>query len=143
MSIHIITPLLSESLDWTKIKPGYYMIKSHEDTILSKCYYNTSIWFKLQGLMGKKQLKSYDGILLKPCNSIHTFFMRMSIDVLFINKAGIITDIIPSMRPWRITLPSFKHYACIEMPANSSILFQYLKIGQKLSVLELDEDVIN
>lgn len=40
---------------------------------------------RLKGLMGKEITKS-EGLLIKPCSSIHTFFMKMPIDVIFLNE---------------------------------------------------------
>jgi uncharacterized membrane protein (UPF0127 family) len=41
---------------------------------------------RFKGLMFKKSLQKGEGIVLVPCSSIHTFFMKFSIDVLFLDK---------------------------------------------------------
>lgn len=40
---------------------------------------------RLFGYMFRKK-PHYEAILFKPCNSIHTFFMKFNIDVLFLDK---------------------------------------------------------
>lgn len=43
-------------------------------------------WPRLLGLMGKKMLINGCALLLFPCSSIHTFFMRFPIDVVYIDR---------------------------------------------------------
>src|SRR5690242_19548227 len=38
---------------------------------------------RLRGLIGRSELRTGDGILLRPCGSVHTFLMRFQIDVIF------------------------------------------------------------
>ncbi|HOF93927.1 MAG TPA: DUF192 domain-containing protein [Clostridia bacterium] len=40
---------------------------------------------RLFGLMGKRKT---DGLLLYPCSQVHTYFMRMPIDVIYLDKRG-------------------------------------------------------
>ena len=41
-------------------------------------------------------------LILAPCNSIHTFFMRFPIDVAFVDRAGRIVQAPRTVRPWRL-----------------------------------------
>ena len=41
---------------------------------------------RLKGLLGKRQLSPGEGLLITPCNQVHTFFMRFPIDVVSITK---------------------------------------------------------
>ena len=45
------------------------------------------------GLMGKRELKDGAGLYLKPCSSIHMFFMRIALDVVFVDADGQIVHI--------------------------------------------------
>jgi len=44
-----------------------------------------SFWKRAKGLMFQKGWEDFDGLLLSPCRSIHTFGMRMEIDVCFLD----------------------------------------------------------
>jgi len=55
------------------------------------------------GLMFKKKMNDNQGLLIIPCNQIHTFNMRFDIDVLFISKENKIVHIEHSMKPGRAT----------------------------------------
>ena len=82
------------------------------------------------GLMFKKALPSGESLLLSPCNSIHTFFMRFSIDVLFLDNEYKIVKVFRSLGPWRITLLYLKARHVLELPGGS--LPEDLKEGEAL-----------
>ena len=42
------------------------------------------------GLMGRRSLAFGEGMHIAPCNSIHTFFMRIPIEVVFLDPDGLI-----------------------------------------------------
>ena len=44
-----------------------------------------NFWTRLRGLMGVRDLPAGDGLLLKPANQIHTHFMAIPIDVLYLD----------------------------------------------------------
>ena len=55
-----------------------------------------------RGLLGRDSLAPSSVLVLAPCNSIHTFFMRFPIDVAFVAKDGRVLKIRHGVRPWRI-----------------------------------------
>ena len=57
---------------------------------------------RTRGLMGRKQLEQGHGLMLIPCNSIHTCFMRFSIDVIFVKK-DVILGLVEAIPPWRLS----------------------------------------
>jgi len=86
------------------------------------------------GLMFKDEMyEGYDGLLLKPCNSIHTFFMRFSIDVMFLDRKLRVVKIIKNMQPWRISGFYFKSAQVLEM--NSQTIPEGIIIGDQLEIL--------
>src|SRR5574339_222248 len=56
---------------------------------------------RLRGLLGKKDLPSGHGVLLRPAWSIHTAFMRFPIDVVFLDADQVVIKIERNMGPWR------------------------------------------
>ena len=77
--------------------------KCSQHRIIEKVKVAKSFKDRLIGLMFAKSLGEYNGLLISPCRSIHTFFMRMSIDVIFLDKNYKIIKIIRRMKPWRVT----------------------------------------
>lgn len=62
-----------------------------------------SHWLRFRGLMLRSELGTQDGMLFPKTNAIHCFFMRMPIDVVFMNREGIVVRVIQSIKPWRIS----------------------------------------
>ncbi|MFA7612994.1 MAG: DUF192 domain-containing protein [Candidatus Caldatribacteriota bacterium] len=73
-----------------------------------------------------------EGLLLDPCNSIHTCFMRYPLDVAFLNSQNKVIKIIRNLKPWRMTWIYFKASKTLEMPAGK--LPMELKEGDILEV---------
>lgn len=91
-----------------------------------------TIWTRLRGLLGKKEFKPGSTLIIKPCNSVHTFFMQFPIDVLFVDHQDKIIKIIPQMPPWRITSIYFNAAYAIEFPANT-IQRTSVKVGDQIN----------
>jgi hypothetical protein len=58
---------------------------------------------RLRGLLGRAPLAAEEGLLLRPCQAVHTFFMPCPIDVLFLDEGGRVVGLRSELRPWRVT----------------------------------------
>ena len=85
--------------------------------IVQKAQIASSLGQRLKGLLGKKSLLVNEGLILKPCASIHTFFMRFPIDVLFLDKNMHIIKLIQNMPPGRFSSTVWGSKMTIELPA--------------------------
>jgi len=56
---------------------------------------------RLAGLLFSPPLQPGHGLLIVPCAAVHTAFMRIAIDVVFLDGAGRIQKIVPHLKPWR------------------------------------------
>ena len=56
---------------------------------------------RMRGLLGRDGLDQGEGILLRPASSIHTFFMRFTIDAVFLDRELAVVGIENSIAPWR------------------------------------------
>ena len=88
---------------------------------------------RLLGLMFTADLPVNEGLLLKPCNSIHTFFMKYNLDVIFLDSKFRVVKVIYNMKPWRISWMYFKANQVLEMKAGN--LRSNIEIGEKFEVL--------
>lgn len=59
---------------------------------------------RLRGLMLAPPLRRSEGLLLTRCASIHAAFMRYPIDLVYLNRAGIVTKCVAPLRPWRASI---------------------------------------
>jgi uncharacterized membrane protein (UPF0127 family) len=87
---------------------------------------------RLIGLMFREKLVGADGLLLNPCRSIHTFFMRYNLDIVFLNSDNKIIKIIRDIKPWRMTWIYFRANKTLELPSGK-LPFE-LKEGDVLEV---------
>ncbi len=71
--------------------------------IVEKAIMADTFWRRLIGLMGKAKLEEKNGIILTPCNSVHTMFMRFPIDVIFLSHKLEVLLIKQNLRPWAIS----------------------------------------
>lgn len=72
---------------------------------------------RLNGLMFRKQIPQDYGLIIAPCNSIHMFFMKFPIDVLFVDKENRVVDFIENIKPWRVSKVYWNASYVIELPA--------------------------
>lgn len=108
----------------------------HNEKILSDNYLlANNPWTRLVGYMFKDEPKDYDGIFFIPGRSIHTFFMRFPIDVVFVSNKGKVIRIIRDLKPWRMTSIYFKAHNVLEVPAGKLPLD--IKEGQVLEVIHV------
>ncbi len=58
---------------------------------------------RLRGLLARESLLSDSVLWLRPCSSIHTCFMRGSIDVIYLNRERRIVKTVSNLKPWRFS----------------------------------------
>jgi uncharacterized protein len=83
-----------------------------------------------KGLLGRDGLDVSAALVLSPCWSIHTMFMRFPIDVVFVDRDGRAVRIVRELAPWRIAVAPRAH-AVIELPAGC-LRTRDLRVGDEL-----------
>jgi uncharacterized membrane protein (UPF0127 family) len=91
----------------------------------------------MRGLLGRKGLPSGEGILLRPAGSVHTFFMRFPIDVVFLDREQRVVAIAADVPPWR-TRGARGAKAVVELAAGEAFR-RGLSEGEMLVLSELRE----
>jgi hypothetical protein len=74
---------------------------------------------RLIGLMGRAVLDRGEGMVISPCASIHTMFMRFPIDVVFYGDGGKVVAALPSLKPYRATRYYVGAKGVVELPAGT------------------------
>ncbi len=111
---------------------------ANADCLIKNVYKTTNFLERMRGLLGKPKLGVDEGLLIEPCSSVHTFGMRYTIDVLFLDKQLTIVKTVKSLRPWRMAA-SYASSIVLEL-ADGSINKLQLKPGQ---LLEWHNDSVN
>jgi len=74
---------------------------------------------KAKGLLGRDQLASGEGLLFKKCSSLHTFFMRFPIDIIFTARDGRVLKLSKAVGPFRLVAAPLRSYYALELPAGA------------------------
>jgi uncharacterized membrane protein (UPF0127 family) len=69
--------------------------------VCERCVVADRPWSRMRGLLGRDELPPGEGILLRPCGSVHTLFMRFPIDVVFCDGDLRVLSVSPAVPPWR------------------------------------------
>ena len=101
-----------------------------EETIASDVNLALTRAARFQGLLGQDSLDRSAALVLSPCWSIHTMFMRFPIDVVFVDRDGRAVRIVRELAPWRIAVAPRAH-AAIELSAGS-VRARDVRIGDEL-----------
>jgi uncharacterized membrane protein (UPF0127 family) len=79
----------------------------------------TSMFAGHNGLLGRDGLEAGHALAIEPCTSIHTCFMRFTIDVLFVSREGQVVRAISNLPPWRLTRIYSRAALVVELPART------------------------
>lgn len=76
----------------------------YKSKIVAEVFIADSFMNRFLGYMLRKK-PHHEAILFKPCNSIHTFFMRFPIDVLFLNEEFRVIKKVEALQPRKVVMP--------------------------------------
>ena len=68
-----------------------------------------------EGLLKKTGLPEGGGLWISPCEAVHCFFMKFTIDVLFLTKDKRVAKARPSLKPWRLS-GCLSAHSTLELP---------------------------
>jgi len=90
-------------------------------------------WSRLRGLIGSKPLAPGEGLVIVPCNAIHTHFMGFPIDVLYVSASQKILAIDHALPPWRFGRIHRGVRFVVELPAGAASA-AHTQVGDQLQV---------
>jgi uncharacterized membrane protein (UPF0127 family) len=74
---------------------------------------------RLRGLLYSKQIVAGQGLLLKPCNSIHMIGMTYAIDAVFLDDDYKVVGLVDDIQPMQVSKVYKQAKACLELPAGT------------------------
>ncbi|HSH74680.1 MAG TPA: DUF192 domain-containing protein [Longimicrobiales bacterium] len=60
-----------------------------------------TVWARLRGYLFRPPPRAGEGMLLTPCNAIHTWGMRFPLDVIHLDAGGRVLEVSKSLTPWK------------------------------------------
>jgi len=76
-----------------------------------------SFWQRFRGLMLSEPLSSDQALLIPRCTSVHTFFMRFTLDLVYLDKNDFVVKLVCSIKPWRMSWGGSGASQILEMTA--------------------------
>ncbi|KIH70630.1 DUF192 domain-containing protein [Salinicoccus roseus] len=96
------------------------LINSTRGTVIAQDLIKAhSFWSRFKGLMLKRDMPHDAALHLRPCSSIHTFFMKFSIDVIYIDEQNVVVGIEKHLEPGKIGGRFKSARSVIELPAGT------------------------
>lgn len=71
------------------------------------------------GLLKHERLEPGTGLWIKPCESVHTFFMKFPIDLVYIDKKQKVRKVRHAVPAWRLSACLTAH-SILELPAGTA-----------------------
>lgn len=89
-------------------------------------------WSRLGGLLARPRLRDNEALYLAPCASVHTFFMRYSIDVAFVDREGRVLKLVNDLKPSRAA-SCWRAHGAVELAAGEAAR-QGIRKGSLLAI---------
>lgn len=77
------------------------MNRSRGTVVGSRVFVADSWASRTRGYLGRPEPAEGEGILLVPCNAIHTYGMKFPIDALFVSSEGRVLETAERLEPWK------------------------------------------
>jgi uncharacterized membrane protein (UPF0127 family) len=109
------------------------MLKRPDGTVAcERCVVAATASARMRGLLGRDGLEDGEGLLIRPTNSVHMFFMRFAIDVVFLDRELVVRKVIEVLRPWRMAGCRGAR-AALELPAGTASR-RGITVGERLTL---------
>ncbi|MCB0350056.1 MAG: DUF192 domain-containing protein [Bdellovibrionales bacterium] len=102
-------------------------------TIADDLHKAVSFLARLKGLLGKSNLRTNEALWIDNCPSIHTFFMKFTIDVVFVDEKLIVRAQYSNVKPWKFVAPVWGAKSVFEL-AEGTIQKLNIEVGDQLNV---------
>ena len=104
-----------------------------QEVLFSNVFIPKSYLRRALGLMGRRALGEGKALMITHCGSIHTHFMRFTMDAIFVDKNLEVQSIYKNIKPWHFVFAGPSSYSVIEF-TSGCFDYQKVSIGDQLSV---------
>ena len=86
---------------------------------IDRCEVADTFVRRFRGLMGRRDIGGADAMVIRPAGSVHTFFMRFPIDVVYRDRDDRVVKVVEALRPWRMSAARGAK-SVVELPAGDA-----------------------
>lgn len=87
--------------------------------ICERCEIPETSFGRARGLLGRSGLDPGSGMLIDAAPSVHMFFMRFPLDVVFLDRDRTVVRVVHALKPWR-AVGAKRAVAALELPAGAA-----------------------
>jgi uncharacterized protein len=99
---------------------SFARVRTSDGTVVcDRCEIPRSSFRRMRGLLGRSGLERGGGMLIDSAPSVHMFFMRFPIDVVFLDRDRKVVGVRHDLRPWRVA-GARRAVAALELPAGAA-----------------------
>jgi uncharacterized protein len=91
------------------------------------------------GLLKHDRLDPGQGLWIVPCESVHSFFMKFAIDLVYLDRNKKVRKVRHRMVPWRLSACLTAH-SILELPAGA-VAASGTQPGDQLEIVEKESEV--
>ena len=92
---------------------------------------------RLRGMIGRRFDQGMDAMIFPRCGAVHTFFMRIPLDVLFLDEKGIVAGVVRDLPPWRPLATARGAVTTIEFPVGA---LEGVETGHRILLHEVPDE---
>jgi uncharacterized membrane protein (UPF0127 family) len=85
-----------------------------------------------KGLLGRHELRTGEGLWIRPCEAVHTFGMEFSIDLVYLDRKLRVKKVRSGVRPWRLSV-CFAAHSVLEL-ASGTIRETQTRPGDRIEI---------
>lgn len=100
---------------------SYAFNQTRQATLADDLHIADTHWSRLRGLVGvsSAQFVRGQGLWIVPCRGVHTMFMSIPIDVIYLDADHTVVHLENSLRPWRFAPVRINAKTVLEFPATT------------------------
>ncbi|MBN21637.1 MAG: hypothetical protein CL678_10160 [Bdellovibrionaceae bacterium] len=109
----------------------------HSEILVNECRIATGFLTRFKGLMGKRSLDIEQSLFFPKCNSIHMWFMKIPIEVIFLKSIDNLSELeivslVRNVQPWSLfPIYDFKAEHVLEVPVGTIDKYELIE-GERL-----------
>jgi len=108
---------------------------SRDTTIASHVEIAKDPWQRMKGLLARWAFPQGEALVITRCQSIHMFFMKFPIDVIFCDKQNKVVGLCERIKPFCLSPVFLKAAYAIELPAGT-IAASKTQAGDQVNIEE-------
>jgi uncharacterized protein len=108
------------------------LVRDDSKVVCEHCVVAATPWRRFKGLLGRSSMHDGEGLWIQRSSSIHMFFMRFPIDVVFLDGNLQVRKVVRDLKPWRIAAARGAK-SVVELPAGAAERLD-VKPGDRLAL---------